>query len=447
MTNQESVSEEFRVVARDAVRAAQAAGAQGVSARIARVRDVAVQWRDGQIEQVTESTTRGLGLSLYVDGRFASVSTSDLRSEAIPPFIGDAVAMTRTLSEDPFRTLPDEALYADRPTLDLQFADPHYGALTAARRRELARAIEDAARDVKESNRILSVTTSVSDSRSEMFRLTSNGFEGERIDTSFWISGNVTVQDDDGRRPEDGDFAGGRFFEDLGDPVLVGRSSSRRALARLGSRKVPSGVMTMVLDNRTAGRLVGALLSPLAASAIQQRRSFLEGRAGETVGSPLLYIADDPLIPKGLGSRHFDGEGISSKRLPLFEAGVLKNYYVDTYYGKKLKMAPTTGSTSNLDWRPGPKSQAALIADVGEGVFVTGFLGGNSNGTTGDYSLGIQGFMIRRGEVAEPVAEMNISGNQLDLWKRLVGVGNDPYELSPLRTPTLVFEGVSFAGV
>jgi PmbA protein len=84
---------------------------------------------------------------------------------------------------------------------------------------------------------------------------------------------------------------------------------------------------------------------------------------------------------------------------------------------------------------------------VGEGVFVTGFLGGNSNGTTGDYSLGIQGFMIRNGEVSEPVAEMNISGNQLDLWKRLVGIGNDPYELSTLRTPTLVFEGVSFAGV
>ena len=125
----------------------------------------------------------------------------------------------------------------------------------------------------------------------------------------------------------------------------------------------------------------------------------------------------------------------------------MRNFYVDTYYGKKLKMAPTTGSTSNLSWGLGSKSQAELIAEAREGVFVTGFLGGNSNGTTGDYSLGIQGFMIRTGAIAEPVAEMNISGNQLDLWKRLVGVGNDPYAYSPLRTPTLVFEEVSFAGV
>jgi PmbA protein len=277
--------------------------------------------------------------------------------------------------------------------------------------------------------------------------VTSNGFEGERIDTSFWLSGSVTVKDEDGRRPEDGDMGGGRFVRDLGEPGPVGESSARRALARLGATKVESRVMSMVLDNRVGARLVGALLSSLSASAIQQRRSFLEGRGGETLGSPLLHVTDDPLLPKGFGSRHFDGEGISARPLPLFDAGVLKNFYVDTYYGKKLSMAPTTGSTSNLAWRLGEQTQSELIARAKEGIFVTGFLGGNSNGTTGDYSLGIQGFLIRGGAVAEPVAEMNISGNQMDLWKRLVGVGNDPYAYSPMRTPTLVFEDVSFAGV
>ncbi len=447
MSPQETVGEEFREIARSAVTTAQQVGAQEVAARVAKVREVGVQWRDGQIEQVTESTTRGLALSLYVDGRFASVSTSDLRPEAIAPFIADAVAMTRTLSEDPFRVLPDPTLYANRPDLDLEFADADYKNLSAERRRDLARTIEAAARAVPGAERILSVTTSVSDSRSEMFRITSNGFEGERIDTSFWLSGSVTVKDSDGRRPEEGDFAGGRFVRDLGDPGRVGESSAHRALARLGSSKAPSRVMNLVLDNRASGRLVGALLAPLAASSIQQRRSFLEGRLGETVGSPLLHIDDDPLIPKGFGSRHFDGEGISARQMPIFEEGVLRNYYVDTYYGRKLKVPPTTGGSSNLSWALGPESQAGLIADAKEGVFVTGFLGGNSNGTTGDYSLGVQGFMIRQGALAEPVAEMNISGSQLELWKRLVGVGNDPYPYSPLRTPTLVFEGVSFAGV
>lgn len=443
----ESVDEALREVARDAVRRAQGDGAQDAVARIGRVREVGVQWRDGQIEQVSESTTRGLALSLYVDGRFASVSTSDLRTEAIAPFVSDAVAMTRTLAEDPDRILPDPALYANRPSVNLELADAGYRSLSAERRRELARAIEQGARSVPQAEKILSVTTSVSDSRSETFRVTSNGFEGERIDTSFWLSGSVAVRDDDGRRPEDGDFSGGRFLKDMGDPALVGASSAARALARLGSSKAPSKLMTLVLDNRAAGRLVGALLAPLAASSIQQRRSFLEGRTGQVVGSQLLHIEDDPLIPRGFGSRHFDGEGISARKWPIFEGGVLRNYYIDTYYGRKLSLPPTTGGASNLSWALGDKTQNELLTNAREGVLVTGFLGGNSNGTTGDYSLGVQGFMIRQGALAEPVAEMNISGNQLELWKRLVAVGNDPYPYSPLQTPTLVFEDVSFAGV
>ena len=78
---------------------------------------------------------------------------------------------------------------------------------------------------------------------------------------------------------------------------------------------------------------------------------------------------------------------------------------------------------------------------------MTGFIGGNSNATTGDFSLGVQGFRIRGGQLAEPVAEMNIAGNHLELWKRLSAVGNDPYPYSPLRTPTLMFDGVQFAGL
>ncbi len=83
---------------------------------------------------------------------------------------------------------------------------------------------------------------------------------------------------------------------------------------------------------------------------------------------------------------------------------------------------------------------------MSEGILVTGFLGGNSNSLTGDFSFGIHGFRVRKGQLAEPIGEMNISGNHLELWKKLVAVGNDPYPYSPMRTPTLVFEDVSVAG-
>jgi PmbA protein len=202
----------------------------------------------------------------------------------------------------------------------------------------------------------------------------------------------------------------------------------------------------MAVDNRAAGRLVGALLGPLSAQAIQQKRSFLDGKLGAVIGSEKLTLTDDPLVVKGFASRLFDGEGLAARRMPVFERGVLKAYFIDTYYGRKLGMEPTTGGSSNGAWALGDRDQAALLADMKDGILVTGFLGGNSNGTTGDFSFGVQGYRVRAGQIAEPVGEMNISGNQSDLWRRLIAVGNDPYPYSPGRTPTLVFEGVQFAG-
>jgi PmbA protein len=200
------------------------------------------------------------------------------------------------------------------------------------------------------------------------------------------------------------------------------------------------------VEARSGGRLVAALLGPLGAASLQQKRSYLEGKLGAAVGSPLLDLTDDPLVVRGLGSRLYDGEGIAARRFPIFEGGALRSYYVDTYYGRKLGIPPTTARASNLSWKLGTRSQQELLAAMGDGVLVTGFLGGNSNGTTGDFSLGVRGFRVRGGALAEPVGEMNVSGNQLELWRRLAAVGNDPYRYSAMRTPTLVFEGVQFAG-
>jgi PmbA protein len=422
-------------------------GANEVAARAYKVRDVSVQWRDGKLEQINEATTRGVGLQLYVDGRYASVTSSDLRPDALDTFIGDSVAMTRTLSPDPFRSLPDPALYAGQAALDLKLEDPAYPTVTPEQRRRLAQELEAAARAVKGAEAILSVTTGFSDSRAESVRVHSNGFRGGRVDTSFWTSAQVSVKDKDDRRPEDWSAAGVRFLGELPPTAEVGREAASRSLARLGAKKPESAVLPMVLENRAAGRLVGYLAGPLSAQSLQQKRSFFEGKLGQAIGGDKLTLTDDPHLAKGFGSRLYDGEGMAARKLPLFERGVLRNYFVDTYYGKKLKIAPTTGGSSNLVWVLGTKAQAELVADVKDGMLVTGFLGGNSNGTTGDFSLGVQGFRIRSGQIAEPVSEMNISGNHLELWKRLSAVGNDPYLYSSMRTPTLVFDGVQFAGV
>lgn len=437
----------LKQLAQDVVAIATKKGANDAAASAYRERSVDVQWRDGKLEKVSEATTRGVSLQLYVDGRYAAVSTSDLRPEALDRFVGEAVTLTRVLAKDAHRALPDPKLYAGQAGVDLMIEDPAQPDVTAQERRKLAEELEALAHQAPGKESILSVTSAVSDSLGESCRVHSNGFTGERRATLFGVSLEVSVKDKDGRRPQEYEYAQARHRKDLPAPAEVARLAAARAMGRLGSQKMASTVLPMAVSARAAGNLVGRLMGPLGAGSLQQKRSFFEGKLGQQIGSPLLDVTDQPLVVKGLGSRKYDGEGIAAKPLPIFQAGVVKNYYVDNYYGRKLGMAPTTGGMSNHEWKLGTKGEAELLAAMGEGVLVTGFLGGNSNGTTGDFSLGVQGFRVRGGKIAEPVAEMNVAGNHLDFWKKLVAVGNDPFAFSQMRTPTLVFEGVQFAGV
>ena len=447
MSKSKTNEQDMLAIAQSCIQMAKSAGAKDAGARAYRVRDVSLDYRDGKVEKISEATTRGVSLQLYVDGRYSTASTSDLRPDALKTFIGDSVAVAKSIQVDPFRALPEPSLYKGQASVDLQLEDPKYASVTADEGRRVTKAMYEAARAVKGNEAITSITSSFSSNLVENWMVTSNGFAGASRGTSFFVSAGVSAKDADGRRPEEYDYAGSRFYSGLSDATGVGLRAAQRTLSRLGSKKGQSDAMTVLIDNRAAGRLVGMLLGPLSAGSLQQKRSFLEGKLGQPIVSPLMSITDDPLVPKGFGSRKFDPEGIAAKPRVVVDGGVLKSYYIDTYYGRKLKMDPTSGSPSNLAWKLGGKSQKELLADVKNGLLITGFIGGNSNGGTGDFSIGVVGFLVRDGAVAEPVGEMNLSGNHLEFWKKLVAVGNDPFPYSPMRTPSLLFENVSVAGV
>ncbi|MFO0678868.1 MAG: TldD/PmbA family protein [Polyangiaceae bacterium] len=439
-------ADDVLAVARRAVELARKAGAQEVAALATKSREVEVTVRDGRIEKLSEATSRDVSFDLYVDGRFSTARTSDLRSEALEAFVREAVALARTLTVDPHRHLPDPKYYEGRSDVDLEIRDPAHPARTTEERKRTAAALEAAARDVPGRDHIVSVLAYVGDGSNESARVASNGFEGVRRSTHHVIGADVSVKDQDGRRPEDGAFAMTRFAGDLPDVATLGKDASSRALGRLGSKKGPSERMAMVIDARAAERFLSMLMGPLSSVSIQQKRSFLEGKLGTAIASPKLTLVDDPFVRRGLASRHYDDEGMTARKFPIVEAGVLKNFLVSNYYGRKLGMAPTTQRVSNVVWTLGSKDRAGLLADVKEAILVTSFLGGNSNGTTGDYSLGVQGYRVRKGRIEEPVGEMNISGNHTDTWKALAAVGNDPYPWSSMRSPSLLFEGIQFAG-
>ncbi len=438
--------QDMLAIAQSCIGIAKSAGAKDAAARAYRQRDVSLDYRDGRVEKISESTTRGVNIQLYADGRFSAVSTSDLRPDALKTFITDSVAVAKTIAADPFRALPDPALYKGQAAADLQLEDPKYAVVTADDGRRTAKQMHDAARAIKGSEAILSVTTSFTSNLVENWMVTSNGFSGSNRATSFFVFAQVSAKDADGRRPEEYDFAGSRFWGSVPDAAAVGTRAAQRTLNRLGAKKGQSAEMMVLIDNRAAGRLIGMLGQAMTGSSLQQKRSFLEGKLGQQIVSPLVSITDDPLVAKGFGSRKFDQEGIAAKPRVMVKNGVLESYYIDTYYGRKLKMDPTTASTSNLSWKLGDKNQQQLLRDMKDGLLITSFIGGNSNSGTGDFSVGVVGFLVRNGAIAEPVGEMNLSGNHLEFWKKLVAVGNDPFPYSAQRTPSFVFENVSVAG-
>lgn len=429
--------------AQRAVQMAREAGASDAWASASRGRSVEVEVRDGEVEKLQESSSRQLSIRLYVDGRYATYRTSDLRPDVVRSFVRDAVAMTGALERDPFRVIPDPALFTGRPTVDLELADPAILRIDPDTR--VGWCMEMSERCGRHE-RVVSATVGSTDGHSIAASASSNGFLGHHERTSHWRGGNVTLRDEGDARPAGSWWVGGRHLEDVPDTQGVGDEALQQAVRRLGATQGSTCRTTMVVEPRAAGRLIGLLLGPANARSFSQERSFWRGRVGERVVSERLRITDDPLVVRGLGSRYYDGEGISARRLSILEEGALQTVYADTYYGRKTDLPPTTGGSSNLLVAPGSRPLSAILGDVSEGILVTGWLGGNSDSTTGDFSLGLRGHQIENGQVGRPVQEMNITGNLLGLFSGLAEVGNDPWPYSSHHTPTLSFEGVQFSG-
>lgn len=418
-------------------------GAQQASVNISNSQSSSVEVREEKIDKLEQAIQSGLTIRLFVDKKYSAHSTNRLKKEELARFIEQAIEGTRFLSEDEFRTLPEPELYYKGDKDNLLTLDSDFSKVDPQKKIELAFAVEKEV--LGKDERIISVSTGYYDGLEERVMVTSNGFEGDSANSQFGLYGSVSVKSDQAR-PESSWSESSIFFEKL-KKDNIGTTALQRAVNKIGQQKIGSEKMTMIVENKQVGRIFGPLVSALNGSAIQQKNSFLIDKLNEKVASDKLTITDDPFIVSGRGSRLFDGEGLATKKRSVFEKGVLKTYYIDTYYGKKLQMAPTSGSTTNLVFETGDKDLQGLIGTVKKGILVNGFNGGNSNGSTGDFSFGIEGFLIENGAITRPVSEMNITGNMKELWSNIGEIGNDINDSSSWLTPSIVFEGVDFSGI
>ena len=254
----------------------------------------------------------------------------------------------------------------------------------------------------------------------------------------------------------DYDFSSMVYGSDLEDAAVVGRRAGQKAVRRLGARKAKTAKLPVVFDPRVAGGLVGHLAGAINGVSIARGTSFLKDMLGQKVFAAGINIIDEPHRPRGLRSKPFDGEGVANETLNVIEDGVLTTWILDLASARQLGLettgraargtsSPPGPSTTNLYMAPGSASPQELMADIGQGLYVTEMMGMGVNGVTGDYSRGAAGFWIEQGELAYPVSEVTIAGNLKEMFP-LITPANDLEFRYGTNAPTLRIDGMNLAG-
>jgi PmbA protein len=444
----------------DVVARAVATGASDAEAIAREGDEFSVNVRMGEVETLKESGSRGLGLRVFIGKRSASASTSNLTAEGIGQLVSGALALARMTEEDPLSGLPDMGEFG-AVTDDLHLFYDNVYSLTGEQRIEIARRAEAAA---------LSADARIQNSDGGSFDAAtgrkafanSRGFVGSYRSSFASISAAPLAVEADGKMQRDGWWSSARSLVNLDSPEAVGQEAARRALRRLGARRVTTKRVPLVFAPEVARSLVGSVFEAAAGDAIWRGASFLAGKLGETIAASALTLVDDNtlILPNGtggFGTTPFDDEGLPSRRTIVVENGVLRSYLLNTYSARKLGLKSTHNAArglagapgigcGNLFVAPGTLSQQEIVAGVAAGLYVTSLMGFGVNLVTGDYSRGATGLWIENGQLTHAVEEITIAGNLAEMLCNITAIGSDLVFRGSIAAPTLRIDGMTVAG-
>ena len=433
----------------DLIARARAAGADAADAVLISGTSLGVQRRLGKTEHVERSEGRDLGLRVFLGKRAAIVSSTTVDPTGFATLAERAVAMAKVVPEDPYAGLAETAAPPEDVALDLDDpSEPDTAALLVR-----AGIAEDAAMAVPGVNN--SEGASAGYGRFEAYMVTSAGFAGRQARSSHSVSATALAGTGTGMQ-RDYDHHSTVHLADLDDPAAIGRSAGERTIKRLNPIRPATTKLSVIYDPRVSGGLVGHLSGAINGASIARGTSFLADKMGARVFAGGIAIHDDPRRVRGSRSRIFDGEGTPTAARALVEDGVLRTWLLDSRSARQLGLTstghaargvggPPSPSATNLYMAAGTLSPAALMADIRLGVYVTELIGMGVNGITGDYSRGAAGFMIRDGQLAEPVAEITIAGNLMEMFAHLTPA-NDLQFRRGTDAPTVRVDGMTLAG-
>jgi len=441
-------------LAAEIVKQALARGASDAECTISEGSKFSTNVRMREVERLKQAGSRATGLRILIGRHTGSSHTSDLSAEGVRRMVASALELASITSEDPHADLPNAAELGALPhDLGLYCAEVEF--LETPARIEMARAAEAAAFDT--DARITNSAGASFDSRlGRHVFANSRGFAGEYRSSYCSLAAEPVAREGDSME-RDYWVSTARGFDGLETPEHVGRVAAQRTVRRLGARKVETQRVPVVFEPRTARTLLDHLFQAVRGEAIYRQSSFLAGKLGEKIAVEGLTVIDDGTLPGLFGTTPFDDEGVPSRRTPVIERGVLKNYLLNTYTARKLGMK-TTGNASrglsgnagighgNLFIERGERPPAQILGGIANGFYVTELIGSGVNIVTGDYSRGAAGLWIRNGELAFPVSEVTIAGNLNNMLMDMEAIGSDLEFRGSVAAPTLLIREMTVGG-
>jgi PmbA protein len=435
----------------DLVSDARKAGAEAADAVLIDSASLSVGMRLGALERLERAESGDVGLRVLIGRRQAFVSSSDRSKAALAELVARAVAMARSIPEDPYCGLADPTELAKSfPELDV--CDPDEPA--AETLIQMVRAAEDAARSV--SGVTNSEGAEAGWGRSGVAIVASNGFAHAYSVTSSSLSVSVLAGSSERGMERDYDYSSAVFLSDLRAAEEIGHEAGRRAVRRLGARKVQTRQVPVIYDPRVARGLLSSLAGAINGAGVARGTSFLKDKLGQAIFARGIRVMDDPHRRRGLRSRPCDGEGMPTQPRAIVEDGVLTTWLLDLRSARQLGLkstghasrgtsSPPSPSASNFYLEAGHITPAEMIHDISEGFYVTELSGQGVNGVTGDYSRGASGFWIKGGELAFPVNEVTVAGNLKDMFLNMIPA-SDLTLLHGIDAPTCRIDGLMVAG-
>jgi PmbA protein len=387
-----------------------------LEAFVARSSYTTVRAHGGEVESFTSAVSAGIGVRVVSDHRQGFAWAGTLEPDAIADALADARDNATFAEPDEWVGLAEPDGVAPVP---FDAFDPSVATMEASRKIDLALELE---RMVRAGDpRITGVRVATfSDSSSRFAVATSTGIAG--AGRGAWCSMSALALAEDGDETYTGGGSTVGFRPDDLDLAEAADDAVLRATRLFGAKPVPSQRVTIILEPRMAATIAGLLGSTLTGERVLKGRSPFGDRVGETIASPMLTLVDDPTDHRSYAADMFDGEGLACRRNQLVVDGVLQGFLYDSASGRRAGQ-PSTGSAVRgvsstpsvgcqaLAVAPGAGSFESLLTDIDTGVYLQSMTGLHSgvNLVSGDISVGIEGLMVRNGQLAEPVREVTIA--------------------------------------